>query len=74
MNFFVKAAVVIAVVLLPALPLGATAAEDLAAKKVTLKKGDRIIFFGDSLTALAGQEAPKQYVHKGYVRIVSRQH
>jgi lysophospholipase L1-like esterase len=50
-------------------PLG-TADEDLADQKVTLKKGDRIIFFGDSLTALAGQEEPKKYVSKGYVRIV----
>lgn len=47
-----------------------TADEDLAARQVPLKKGDRIIFFGDSLTALAGQEAPKQHVTKGYVRIV----
>jgi lysophospholipase L1-like esterase len=39
-------------------------------RKVTLKDGDRIIFFGDSLTSLAGQEAPKQHVTKGYVRIV----
>src|SRR5918992_3633891 len=39
-------------------------------RKVELKKGDRILFFGDSLTALAGQEAPKQHVSKGYVRIV----
>jgi lysophospholipase L1-like esterase len=45
-------------------------AEDPVDRKVTLKKGDRIIFFGDSLTALAGQEAPKQHVTKGYVRIV----
>jgi lysophospholipase L1-like esterase len=37
---------------------------------VELKKGDRIIFFGDSLTALAGKEEPKKYVTKGYVRIV----
>ena len=49
--------------------LGA-ADDDLADKKVELKKGDRIIFFGDSLTALAGQEEPKKYVTKGYVRIV----
>jgi lysophospholipase L1-like esterase len=41
-----------------------------ASATVTLKKGDSIIFFGDSLTALAGQEAPKQHVTKGYVRIV----
>src|SRR6516165_2013864 len=39
-------------------------------RKIALKKGDRIIFFGDSLTSLAGQEAPKKYVTKGYVRIV----
>lgn len=38
--------------------------------KVELKKGDRIIFFGDSLTALAGTEEPKKFVSKGYVRIV----
>src|ERR1700675_1208251 len=44
--------------------------EDLADKKVVLKKGDRIIFFGDSLTALAGKEEPKKHVTKGYVRIV----
>src|SRR5262249_44093082 len=34
------------------------------------QKGDSIIFFGDSLTQLAGQEAPKEHVTKGYVRIV----
>jgi lysophospholipase L1-like esterase len=45
-------------------------AQDLADKQIELKAGDRIIFFGDSLTALAGQEAPKQHVTKGYVRIV----
>src|SRR5262245_41989227 len=45
-------------------------AEDLAERRVELKKGDRIIFFGDSLTSLAGQEAPKDRVTKGYVRIV----
>ncbi|MCE9531890.1 MAG: G-D-S-L family lipolytic protein [Planctomycetes bacterium] len=49
---------------------GATAADDHADRQVTLKKGDRIIFFGDSLTSLAGQEAPKEHVMKGYVRIV----
>src|SRR2546428_7050200 len=61
--------VLLAAGFLPAVPLGA-AAEDLAAKKVELKKGDHIIFFGDSLTALAGQEEPKAHVTKGYVRIV----
>jgi lysophospholipase L1-like esterase len=45
-------------------------AEDAAEKKVELKSGDRIIFFGDSLTYLAGKEEPKDRVTKGYVRIV----
>jgi lysophospholipase L1-like esterase len=47
-----------------------SAAEDPADRKVELKKGDRIIFFGDSLTYLAGKEEPKNQVTKGYVRIV----
>jgi PhoPQ-activated pathogenicity-related protein/lysophospholipase L1-like esterase len=38
--------------------------------QIELKKGDRIMFFGDSLTNLAGREEPKKYVTKGYVRIV----
>jgi lysophospholipase L1-like esterase len=50
--------------------VGLAADEDLAEKRVELKQDDRIIFFGDSLTALAGQEAPKEHVTKGYVRIV----
>jgi lysophospholipase L1-like esterase len=48
----------------------AAGAEDLADKQVELMENDRIIFFGDSLTELAGQEAPKEHVTKGYVRIV----
>jgi lysophospholipase L1-like esterase len=48
----------------------ALADEDLAKKQVSLKDGDRIIFFGDSLTSLAGDEKPKEHVTKGYVRIV----
>jgi len=48
----------------------ASADEDLAAKQVALKKGDRIIFFGDSLTNLAGEEKPREHVTKGYVRTV----
>jgi isoamyl acetate esterase len=44
--------------------------EDLSQKQVELKKGDKIIFFGDSLTELAGKEEPKKHVTKGYVRIV----
>jgi lysophospholipase L1-like esterase len=43
---------------------------DPAAATVTLKKNDFLIFFGDSLTELAGKEEPKKYVVKGYVRIV----
>jgi lysophospholipase L1-like esterase len=50
--------------------LCAAADVDLAEKKVELKKGDRILFFGDSLTELAGKEEPKKHVTKGYVRIV----
>ena len=51
---------------------GEAAAQDVdpASMTVTLKKGDVILFFGDSLTQLAGQEAPKEHVTKGYVRIV----
>jgi lysophospholipase L1-like esterase len=56
------------VVTLPS--LAAADSPDVAERQVDLKKGDRIIFFGDSLTALAGQEAPKEHVTKGYVRIV----
>ncbi len=39
-------------------------------RKVELKKGDRILFLGDSLTYLAGKEEPKKHVTKGYTRIV----
>src|SRR5262245_61608878 len=43
---------------------------DPAQKQVELKRGDKIIFFGDSLTALAGIDGPKEKgVTKGYVRI-----
>jgi lysophospholipase L1-like esterase len=45
-------------------------ADDVAQRQVELKKGDKIIFFGDSLTELAGKEEPKKFVTKGYVRIV----
>jgi isoamyl acetate esterase len=48
----------------------AVADDDPAHKQVELKKGDKIIFFGDSLTALAGIDGPKEKgVTKGYVRI-----
>ena len=50
---------------------GINAADDNPAERqVTLKKGDRIIFFGDSLTYLAGKEQPPKVVSKGFVRIV----
>src|SRR5262245_9869348 len=39
-------------------------------RQIELKKGDRILFFGDSLTELAGNEQPKKFVGKGYIRIV----
>ena len=54
-------------------PGTALAEEDLNSlleKRVELKKGDRILFLGDSLTYLAGKEEPKKHVTKGYVRIV----
>jgi isoamyl acetate esterase len=60
----------LSVAMLLCVSLAALADEDLAAKQVELKKGDRIIFFGDSLTNLAGEEKPKEQVMKGYVRIV----
>jgi isoamyl acetate esterase len=50
--------------------LAFAAEEDPATRQVELKKGDKIIFFGDSLTSLAGDEQPKEHVTKGYVRIV----
>ena len=45
------------------------AEEDPAAKTATLKKGDKVIFFGDSLTALAVKDrhVPEG---KGYVPLV----
>ena len=62
---------IIALSLVLILSLSVRAAEvDPAEKQVTLKKGDRIIFFGDSLTYLAGKEEPKAHVTKGYVSIV----
>ncbi len=50
---------------------GVGRADEPASDALELKKGDSIIFFGDSLTELAGREAPKQHVTKGYVRIVA---
>lgn len=44
--------------------------DGLLKKQVELKKGDRIVFLGDSLTYLGGREEPKEHVKKGFVRIV----
>jgi lysophospholipase L1-like esterase len=44
-------------------------AQDPAARQLQLKKGDRIIFFGDSLTALALKD-PNVPEGKGYVSLV----
>jgi len=61
--------------LLPSLVLtlaavSAAADDDLAAKKVELKKGDKIIFFGDSLTSLAVDDKTGKNFKKGYVDTV----
>ena len=58
------------VLLLSFISLAFAADEDPATRQVELKKGDKIIFFGDSLTNLAGEEKPKEHVKKGYVNIV----
>ncbi len=60
----------LAVVAFFAAPATHAADDDMASRQVELKKGDKIIFFGDSLTELAGKEEPKKFVTKGYVRIV----
>jgi lysophospholipase L1-like esterase len=59
------AAVVLAIV--PATRAGAE--DDPAQKRVELKKGDKINFFGDSLTALAVKDS-KVPAGKGYVPLV----
>jgi lysophospholipase L1-like esterase len=41
-----------------------------AKRQVELKKGDRILFLGDSLTYYGGIDGPKGKVTKGYVKIV----
>ena len=50
-------------------PVALRADDDVATKQVELKKGDKIIFFGDSLTALAikDKNVPDG---KGYVPLV----
>jgi len=51
-------------------PLFSAAAAAQDNRQIELKKGDRILFFGDSLTYLAGKEEPKKFITKGYIRIV----
>jgi isoamyl acetate esterase len=69
--FRVRVPAVLALISAVALcPAAGAADDDLTQKQVELKKGDKIIFFGDSLTELAGREEPKKHVTKGYVRIV----
>lgn len=60
----------VALLLVSPLSIVLAADEDPASRQVALKQGDKIIFFGDSLTNLAGEEKPKEHVKKGYVRIV----
>jgi lysophospholipase L1-like esterase len=48
----------------------AAAAQEEGNRKIELKKGDRVLFFGDSLTYYGGIDGPKNKVTKGYVRIV----
>ena len=59
--------------LLSSICFAIAADDDPATRQVELKKGDKIIFFGDSLTNLAGEEKPKEHVKKGYVNIVREQ-
>src|SRR5687768_16504634 len=44
--------------------------DDPAARQVELKKGDQIIFFGDSLTSLAVDDTSGKHFTKGYVQTV----
>jgi len=58
---------VLSVFLLASVPFIAAAGDE---RNVELKKGDRILFFGDSLTYYGGIDGPKDKVPKGYVKIV----
>jgi lysophospholipase L1-like esterase len=64
---FLFASLAVVAVVLPSRP--AAADEDPATVKVKLKKGDKIIFFGDSLTALAIKDRNVRE-GKGYVPLV----
>jgi lysophospholipase L1-like esterase len=55
--------------LLAITPVARAADDDPIKKKVELKKGDKIIFFGDSLTALAVKDS-RVSEGKGYVHLV----
>src|SRR4051794_32496940 len=59
-----------AILLLSPISFAIAANDDPATRQVELKKGDKIIFFGDSLANLAGEEKPKEHVKRGYVNIV----
>src|SRR5687767_8432973 len=52
-----------------AVPARAQEKADPASRQIALKKGDRVIFFGDSLTALAMKD-PNVPEGKGYVPLV----
>ena len=60
---------VLPILLLTAAPRARAVAEDPADKRIELKRGDKVLFFGDSLTALAikDKNVPEG---KGYVPLV----
>jgi len=64
------AAVFVGGLLFSILVFNASADDDHAARQVELKKGDRIIFFGDSLTSLAVDDTSGKHFTKGYVQTV----
>ena len=63
-----NASLIIAALAVALLPLHAPA-QNATSRQVQLKKGDRIIFFGDSLTALAVKD-PNVPEGRGYVPLV----
>lgn len=68
--FLLSAALGVLGVMTPLFAAAPKEPDELLKEQVALKKGDRIIFLGDSLTYLGGREEPKQHVTKGFVRIV----